>query len=665
MLTASPALAASSGSATVSGGIDAAAIPGAKVFGTTQANTPETVSFIFRAENLSQLEAKVQSGFSPYLSVSQFASTYGQPKRTVRTLQSYLAGYGIATTAYSNNLDVVANGTAGEFDKALSVTQQQYRTPAAASKSGGRSIPAQTFHGTTKSPSLPASIASQLLAVLGLTNYAPGVTNTTHVNPKVAQLGKAASSTSSNACLQASGLPDDCNLPSDFAADYGLDPLYADGAAGQGQTLGIVTLATVDSVPNSSKPAPTYFWRNVLHLRRSGKVTYENIDGGSGVPSWDAGSVETDIDVEESGALAPASNIVVYQAPNDDSGFIDGFFTAATQDVAGSVSCSWGEAETLIQSEVAQGMETPSYAAAFDEALLELAAQGQASFVASGDSGAYDAYGEFPGTDQPTNLSVDNPSDSPYTTAAGGTTLPFSADLGPSADGTTSDVTITVPQQRMWGWDYLWNAVSEVTGTDLLTTAESFIAGDGGGFSQFEAQPSYQRGVPGTSTFTAVPWLTPTDYTDEYGLPLPISWAINPNPGVVFGRGSGRAMPDLATNNDPNTGYEVYAPSAVGNEGITTPVFDGLGGTSFAAPQLNASTSVIDSLLGRRVGFWNPSIYKFATGANSPFTPLGTPGQTNDNLYYSGTPGALFDAGGGLGIPNLSTLAFDFGSGGH
>ena len=35
----------------------------------------------------------------------------------------------------------------------------------------------------------------------------------------------------------------------------------------------------------------------------------------------------------------------------------------------------------------------------------------------------------------------------------------------------------------------------------------------------------------------------------------------------------------------------------------------GWGGTSFVAPQLNGSTAVIDSALGHRVGFWNPSIY--------------------------------------------------------
>ena len=59
--------------------------------------------------------------------------------------------------------------------------------------------------------------------------------------------------------------------------------------------------------------------------------------------------------------------------------------------------------------------------AAFDEAFLELAVQGQSGFDAAGDAGAYDDSDEL-GT---TNLSVDTPADSPFMTAAGGTTLPW------------------------------------------------------------------------------------------------------------------------------------------------------------------------------------------------------------------------------------------------
>jgi kumamolisin len=84
------------------------------------------------------------------------------------------------------------------------------------------------------------------------------------------------------------------------------------------------------------------------------------------------------------------------------------------------------------------------------------------------------------------------------------------------------------------------------------------------------------------------------------------------------------------------------------------------GGTSFVAPQLNGSTAVIDSYLGHRVGFWNPAIYSFATSGHSPFTPLNQSGTSNDNDFYSGTPGTLYNQATGLGIPNLSLLASDF-----
>ena len=146
-----------------------------------------------------------------------------------------------------------------------------------------------------------------------------------------------------------------------------------------------------------------------------------NIDGGPGAPSDASGSGETDLDVEQSGALAPGANVIVYQAPNSDPGFADAFFTAASQNIADTVSTSWGESEIVVQAAIASGAETPAYVAAFDEAFLELGIQGQSGFDAAGDAGAYDDSDEL-GT---TNLAVDTPADSPYITAAGGTTLPW------------------------------------------------------------------------------------------------------------------------------------------------------------------------------------------------------------------------------------------------
>jgi subtilase family serine protease len=614
------------------------------------------VSFVFKAQNLAQLEAQAQSGFSSFLTVSQFAAQYGQPASTITALRNYLAGYGISAEGYKNNLNVVARGTAGEFDQALSVTQQQYKTSTVNNSEG--TIAAQTFHGVSTQASLPSSIAQNLVAILGLTNYQPAVSNakrTALKEPKQVASGVI----SPSVCVQASGLPNDCNLPADFASNYGLNGLYASGATGQGQTLGIITFASVDH------GAPETFWSQIAGVKRTGKLKLYNVDGGAGRPGYQAGTGETDLDIEQSGAVAPGANIIVYQAPNSDSGAIDALFTAATQDVAGSVSQSWGEAETLIQALQATGAEAAGYITAFDEGFLELDAQGQANFVSSGDGGAYDAYGEFPGTDQPTNLSVDNPGDSPYTTAAGGTTLPWSADLGPSASG-EQEVTVNVPQERIWGWDYLWKAIAQLNGVSELAAAKAAIGGSGGGYSVLEPEPSYQSGVSGTAGYSAVPYLTPTSFNHGYGITLPTNWTLSPNPSTISGSANGgREVPDLSADADPYSGYVLYAPSNANEDGLPSPVQPGWGGTSFVAPQLNGTAAVIDSALGHRTGFWNPSIYKFAQSANSPFSPLNATGTGNDNLYYTGTAGTLYNPGAGLGIPNLTQLAADFAAAAH
>jgi kumamolisin len=644
----STSVSASSGSDTlvqVTPGINAAAVPGAVPFGNTPADTPETVSFIFREQNLQELEAAVTGGIKNYLSVKEFASQYGADPAVISALRSYLAKFGITTTAYADNVDVVAQGTAGEFDQALSVTQQQYHAPAVLGRDGRTRIPAQTFHGTAQAPGLPAYIGNNVVAILGLTNYSPFVTRMAHVDASVLKPQSA----SSSYCLALVGLPNACNLPSNFVANYGLGALYQKGANGAGQTLAIVTLAALDP------GAPQYFWQNIAHIPNTGRtVTVDNVDGGPGAPSDASGSGETDLDVEQSGGLAPGANVIVYQAPNTDYGFVDAFFAAASQNIAGTISSSWGLSETLLQYFIDAAEESPGYTAAFDEAFLEMAVQGQSGFVSSGDSGAYDASADLGST----NLSVDVPGHSPYITAAGGTTLPWSGTLsGPS--GTAA---VAVRAQRTWGWDYLWQPIATVTGEPLATVAETYVAGSGGGFSTIESRPLYQYDVPGIGEYAAVQYLTPTDYVTVPGsnLVVPSEWDFNPTPSVSYGYSTGRAMPDVSTDADPETGYLLYEPSfaAVGE-----PVLQGgWGGTSFVAPQLNGSTAVINSYLGHRVGFWNPAIYAFATRGKDPFTVLSAVGTSSDNIHYTGIPGSLYNEGSGLGFPDLSELAIDFAS---
>ncbi len=633
----------------VASGITVSQLPGVTVYPGVPADTPETVSFILYERNLPSLEAQVQRGVSNYLSVSQFASIYGQTQANISALTTYLASFGISTDVYADDVDVATTGTAGEYDKALSVTQNTYQVPEQRGFDGYRPIPAQRVHGNAQAPLLPYRLANFVLAILGLTNYGPYASQAVHVNTGLA----TTSNSSTCPSYTPPGMPvisDNyaCNLPQNFAANYGLDGLYRQGADGSGQTIGIVTLAALDPGPPGYQWAPQYFWANVAHIKQTGTLTVQNVDGGPGAPSDASGSGETDLDAEQSGGVAPGANVIVYQAPNTDYGFADAFFTAASQNTASTLSTSWGESETILTASILSGQEAATYVEAFDEAFLEMAVQGQSGFDAAGDDGAYDASGDI-GT---TNLSVDTPADSPYLTSGGGTTLPWTGTL----TGVNGSATVTVSAQRIWGWDYLWQPFATVTGTPLTAEAESMVLGGGGGFSALEPTPSYQQGVPGTHNFHAVPYLTPTDYqTVAPGLVEPTAWSFNPTPPVITGYGNGRAVPDVSADADPFSGYLLYEPSFAG---VDEPVLQGgWGGTSFVAPQMNGSTAVIDSFLGHRVGLWNPYIYAAAGGSSSPFTQLNQAGTSNDNIYYTGNPGEPYNEGAGLGYPNLAKLA--------
>jgi kumamolisin len=637
--TAGPAQAASPSPNTpekVPTGILAPAIPGASAFGTTASSTPEQVSFILKERNQATLGANVTKGLSSFDSVSQFASKYGQASSVVSSLTSYLAGFGITTSVYPGNVDVSASGTAGEFDKALTVTQKNYHVPAR-SGPGGYSAPAQSVYSATGAPELPYDLSQYVEAVLGLTNYAPFSSHAVRLP----------SSITSSTSADAAGTPGNY-LPSNFTSQYGLSSLSAKDN-GAGETIGIVTLAALDV------GAPEYFWQNVANVPTTGRtVTVDNIDGGPGAPSDAAGTGETDLDVEQSGGVAPGANIIVYQAPNTDPGFADAFFAAASQNKADTVSSSWGESETYVAASVAAGAETAAYEGAFDEAFLELADQGQSMFVSAGDSGAYDAQSPDLGT---TNLAVDTPGDSPYVTSSGGTTLPWSGTItGPTGISASASVT----SQRAWGWDYLWPAIATVNGTTVADTAPLYAVGGGGGFSVVESEPAYQKLVSGTSDYHAVPYLTPTDVqVVEPGTSFsePTAFNYNASPSVVSGSRSGRAEPDVSADADPQSGYLLYEPSAVAAGG--TALEGGWGGTSFVAPQFNGSTAVLDEYLGHRIGLWNPSLYSFAAGSSSPVTPLSTASTGNDNIYYTGNPGQKYNEATGLGVLNFAKFAAD------
>jgi kumamolisin len=601
-------------------GVGSNVMQNASLFGDLPGDTPVTIDIVMKVQNKDKLAKYIKDTTTPgnqnyrhYLSVDQFRDTYGADSKEIKLITGYLSLFGIKSSAYSDNLVITANGTAAQFNKAFGVQLKK------------ASYKGKSFHATTVNPKVPANAGGgDILCILGLSNYS-NLTSRAVKQPVPLTEGNDTPVGPLNLA------------PSDLVKQYNVQPLYDKGAAGAGQTIGIVTLADFNTDDAYA------FWQDQKIAVKPNRITKKNVDGGSG---WD-GYDETSLDVEQSGSLAPQANINVYVGPNSDTGFLDAFATAVNENKAQQISVSWGESEPAVNYFVQQGLETPQYAESFNQIFMEGASQGISMFASAGDEGAYDAAREFglsSGIANAASLSVDNPADSPYITAAGGTTLPF------HFHSTAYNADVNNDQERAWGWDYLYSYFDKRGLNTPDGWSGRYLAGGGGGFSSMFATPDYQLGVSGVNTYTAAKQWTPN--ADQSSLTRDAAATI------VTGHGSGRNMPDLSMNADPYTGYKVLFsdPGAPGsNTGYAT-----YGGTSFVSPQLAGLSALINSANHSQTGFWNSQIYRFAQQPNSPLHPLNTTGATNDNGFYTGTPGTVYNQATGLGTPDVAALANRF-----
>jgi kumamolisin len=142
----------------------------------------------------------------------------------------------------------------------------------------------------------------------------------------------------------------------------------------------------------------------------------------------------------------------------------------------------------------------------------------------------------------------------------------------------------------------------------------------------------------GTTIVSEVVWNDPGDGATGGGVsaefPLP-SYQDNTGvtPSVNSGHATGRGVPDVAANADPDTGYSVRI------DGENTVV----GGTSAVAPLWAGLIACLNQALGKPVGFLNPTLYGFSA-SSGVFRDI----TSGNNGAYSAGPG--WDACSGLGV---------------
>ena len=337
--------------------------------------TPISVTIALRLANLNEAEDLLKALHTPgdpqfhqFLSAKQFVARFAPTDADVAKVMSALGKYGLAverTTATT----LKVTGLPADMEHAFSVSLHSYEVPA------HDNVPGYTFHAPLTRTTIPAEISASVAAVVGLDSrpsFRPA-------NRTVPPALKAASS------VKQTTTPDEPGFWTvlDFADYYHVQPLYSSGVTGRGRTLGIMTLAAFT-------PSDAFAYWSALGLKvNPNRVAIVNVDGGPGAPSDASGSIETTLDVEQSGGVAPGANIIVYQAPNTSQGFIDLFAAAIDANSAETLSTSWyaiwewfANLENYPVTDPTTG-RTVGFAQAGHELFVRAAIQGQTVFAAA------------------------------------------------------------------------------------------------------------------------------------------------------------------------------------------------------------------------------------------------------------------------------------------
>lgn len=591
-----------------------------------EGNAQITVTVSLELNNTAQLEPLLESVYtqgSPqyhqFLTTQQFQERFAPSAATIAAVTRQFEAAGL-TVSRSATAELKVSGSTAAIERAFAVQLHHFQVAAAGSE------PGYAFHAPLSEPQLPSAVAGLVRGVFGLDTqprFFP------HAQQSLHPLHSSGSS------MPNTPDPPGAWTVTDFADWYHVNPVYQQGIDGQGRTIGIVSLAAFT-------PSDAFAYWNSLGLNVNPKrLTVLNVDGGPG-PICDAcGSLETTLDVEQSGGIAPGAKMRVYLAPNTDQAFMDAFAMAIDENQVDTLSTSWGEWE-LFDSNNAFGngpVSNPvthrmtSILDAFNDIMLQAALQGQSLFAAAGDNGAYDEQDELP-PNYSQVLSVDDPATQPFLTAAGGTTLP-----GTQTFSNPPGASVTLPIEQAWTWDYL-TALCKSLGLTPVACG-IYPVGTGGGVSIYFPRPFYQSGVSGmANTQPGQKLLDNSQRPPALIAALPSGFP-------------GRNLPDLSVNSDPDTGYAVWYTSSTGS-GFS--VQDFWGGTSFAAPQLNGVTSLLAAGTHHRIGLLNAPLYQLVRfglayqGRNPPLRDI----KTGDNWFWVAHSG--YDQTTGVGVPDVANL---------
>lgn len=374
------------------------------------------------------------SNYGKYATLDESNARFNPDAAGEQRISSWLTAAGISDVGtVSNHLYVRVTASTGELSKLLNVEINDYE------------LAGRIFYAPDRTPTLPASVSSDVSWIAGLSNAEVFQTFNTF---KGGNGGKGGTTDGS--------APDSAPpySPVDFATAYDMNPLLTAGYQGNGTFIAI----TLWLIPPSDSTLNT--WASLtgaqVATRANGRLTITLTDGVNG----DADDGEASLDIESTSGTAPQSGIRYYEASAPTFSSMANALNVAAADPSNRfISNSWGTAESTTARN------------SLEPILMSNSATGHDFLFSSGDDGSWANYMDpFPSY----------PAASAYVTSIGGTRF-------------NGNINNNYPGEQSWLYDPTGNNGNP--------------EGSGGGFSNYSGRPSWQvaPGFPPSRTYRGYP----------------------------------------------------------------------------------------------------------------------------------------------------------------
>jgi len=506
-------------------------------------------------DTLKAISDPASSSYGQWLTNAQFDARYAPAKSSVTAVQDWLRSEGFQVTkTLPSGMYVEASGSVAQVQSAFGTSVHNY------------SYLGKNVHANNSQLSLPtgtpAAVTSAISGVIGV-DQGTALKHTAGTEPGPppgARYGVQPCS-----AYYAEKVADDkpaaygknqpytvCGYgPQQLQSAYGESSLVKSGIDGRGTT---VAITDAYAAPTIYADAQKYNQVHHQPLFTPGQFSQIVPDRNGfdqvklcGAQGWYG---EETLDVEAVHAMAPGANIVYVGASDCTSGLDEAWAETIDSHVADVITNSWTDGTddiTLLGTD---------YVEFYEQFSTEAALTGITVNFSSGDAGDHTAGG----TDLPSKT-VEFPADLPFVTGVGGSS-------------------VLVGSHGQWLGEDGWQTAYSTLTNGAWTPAPpgTYSSGGGGGTSQLFTQPFYQAGK------------VPASISEYYGsTPM-------------------RAVPDIAMDGDPNTGFLV-GETQVFPDGTYWDQYR-IGGTSLSSPLLAGVVAVASQAHHHPLGFINPLYYR-------------------------------------------------------